>query len=460
MQTGLFAPGARNPGGGAGPVAPPRALAGSETACQSRRMRAALLGGLVAVLAGAWGCATEASDLRAAVASGKFADALAIYERGKSPDPDALRAIAEATLARAAVAPENKTREAVFSALATSGTHARDVLEGLTGAAAPGVRARALQLLARLGNRQARDALLDFVGSADADARAASIEALDPVDDLARIGALAEAPAGVVRLAAVMTLAHADANDATRLLLARIARHDPRTDVRAATLAALAHQGAAAAEAIEANLTDADARVRMAAIGALVRADPTRARQALDHWVASDPSAEGIEAARVLRMERVENAADAARAHLARALASSSGSLRAQAAVALSALDAADRAAMAADHLQAEGVRAVKFALALAMGAEDARAWAACAGLMAGADVVAAQAATELARRNDATAVERLLALRTSGSGAVRRTVVRALGRDLARAHDIRALLLDTDVTVRIAAAAAILAGD
>jgi HEAT repeat protein len=71
--------------------------------------------------------------------------------------------------------------------------------------------------------------------------------------------------------------------------------------------------------------------------------------------------------------------------------------------------------------------------------------------------VVAAQAATELAKRGDAGALRKLQALMTSRDRTVRRVAASALG-GLGRTRDASAALLDADPSVRLAAASAILA--
>lgn len=407
---------------------------------------------LVAALLSA--CAGPSAEVRRALGAGAFDEALAAYEQ--APSPGLLASIAEALLEREALGSDARWRDGAFGALAASGTHARDVLERLAASSATSVRARALALLGRLGDPAARHALFGYVESDDAEARAAAVETLDPDRDRNRLVRRLDDPDADVRRAAVRALGRASEDAPTRLALERTVRHDPASDVRAAAVGALALQGGAAVPAIEARLADAERAVRFAAIAALLTVDSDRALGALDRSLASDPSPEGVEAARLVLTRLGASAPVAARAQLARALGASDEALRAQAAVALSTLGEDD---LARARIGVERARAVCLSLALALGVEDAGARQVLAALMAGTDVVAGQAASTLARRGDDTAREKLLALRSSRSAAVRRTVARTLGRDLGRIHDVREALVDADVSVRIAAAAAILVG-
>src|SRR6185295_9523095 len=103
-----------------------------------------------------------------------------------------------------------------------------------------------------------------------------------------------------------------------------------------------------------------------------------------------------------------------------------------------------------------EAVRGVRLCLALALGA-DREGSALLSGLLTANDVVAGQAAAELARHGDADALRKLQLLMTSRDRAVRRVAVSALG-GLGRTHDLSDALLDSDPSVRLAAANAILA--
>jgi hypothetical protein len=95
--------------------------------------------------------------------------------------------------------------------------------------------------------------------------------------------------------------------------------------------------------------------------------------------------------------------------------------------------------------------------LALALGAGRVDGRAALAALLTEDDVPGAQAAAALARNGDRAAEQRLIVLLASKHARVRALAGTCLGHDLGRAHEVRALLVDPDAGVRVAAAVAIL---
>ena len=101
----------------------------------------------------------------------------------------------------------------------------------------------------------------------------------------------------------------------------------------------------------------------------------------------------------------------------------------------------------------------MRLALALALDASDPLAQATFRSLSKLASVTGVQAAVELAKRGDAAALALLRGLVTHPKPAVRRSVARALGRELESPSDIRTLLRDADPSVRRAAAGALLDG-
>jgi HEAT repeat protein len=407
----------------------------------------------------ALGCASgPTAAVVAALRAGKLADALCAYEHGPA-DLALLRRIAALSLEREARGRDPKRRAQALDALQLGGSAAEPVLARLAMRAEdPVVRARSELLLMRRGDGAARDALRAKLDDATAEVRAAAVEALDPAADVALLRTLSEAPASVVRLAAVRKLALTAPDPETSIVLARVARHDPSAAVQVAALRALAHQGPASFELIEARLDDPQPALRVAAIDELVQLDYGRASQRLERYLAAEPSAEGIEAARVLSSVAGQRAPATGRSQLERALADRDGALRAAAAVALMSLHDPSWRELATARAEQEHVRGVRLCLALTLGAERPAGRSQLVELMNGQDVVAGEAAAELARHGDAAATARLLALMQSPQPVVRRIAVRALAQELDRPHDVRAALLDPDASVRIAAAGAILA--
>jgi HEAT repeat protein len=405
------------------------------------------------------GCAASASaGVSDALRHGRVRDALWAYDRGK-PDPGALQRIAAVALEQAAQAADARQRAQALQALENAKPLSRAVLMRLA-VRAPNAftRARALSLLARFGDQDARAALLAKLDDADAEVRGLAIEALDPEAEAEPLRALCDSPAASARLAAVHALARARPVAESTRMLARLARLDPALRVRAAALDALGGGGPEVAEAIESQLDELDLGVRLAAVNALVRVDYARASERLARYLADDPTLLGIEAARTLLAADAARAPEAARSQLVRALTARDNALRAAGAVALMSLHDSRLAGAARERAGHEPVRSVQLNLALALGAAqpEARAW--LAQLATRRDLVATQAAAELARLGDGGALRTLLQHARLGDPLVRRTAVRVLAQELGRIQDARPALSDRDPGVRIAAAGAILA--
>jgi HEAT repeat protein len=399
------------------------------------------------------------SEVSGALRRGELDLALRLHDAQGGRDHASLVAIAEAVLEREADSGDRTRSAAAFSALRQAGTAVRPVLERLAaGSPRTAVRARALALLAGLGDEDARARLGEQQDSADPEVAAAAVSTLDPDGDSAALCALLEAPAAAVRLAAVQRLARAPQARETQRALARAAQHDPELSVRSGALAALARQGDEGARAIEARLDDPDRELRAAAATALVSADPVGAHDKLAPLLAGDVTPEGIDAARALLATNPGPTATAARALLARAAAHTDAQLRGRAACSLPSLRDPALQAVAAQRGAREPVRSVRLCFALALPAQSPARAKLLRELTAERDVPAAQAAAELGRGGDAQAPRTLAELLARGDATVRRVAVRALARDLGRSHEIRSSLRDQDAGVRIAAAAAIVA--
>jgi HEAT repeat protein len=399
------------------------------------------------------------SEVSGALRRGELDLALRLHDAQGGRDHASLVAIAEAVLEREADSGDRARSAAAFSALRQAGTAVRPVLERLArDSPRTAVRARALALLAGLGDADARSRLGEQLGSADPEVAAAAVSTLDPADHAAALCARLEAPAAAVRLAAVQRLARAPQARETQRALARAAQHDPELAVRSGALAALARQGDEGARAIEARLADPDRELRAAAAAALVSADPVAARGKLAPLLAGDVTPEGIDAARALLAAGPGPTASAARALLTRAAGHTDAQLRGRAACSLPSLPDPALQAVAVQRAAREPVRSVRLCFAFALHASNPARARLLRELTVARDVPAAQAAAELGRGGDTHAPRTLVELLARGDAAVRRVAVRALARDLGRSHQVRSSLRDQDAGVRIAAAAAIVA--
>ncbi len=400
--------------------------------------------------------------------------ALTRYEtlrRDDGPDPALLARIAAVVLAEAALGDDERARDAALLQLALAGSAGEPVLRSV--AATRGrlpARARALAILARRGDDDARGTLRRLSAHPDPALAALGVRVLDPREDDGALRAALGNPAHAVRAAAADALAGAAPDPRVRSALAETARVDPEPVVRTAATRALGRFGPAATASLRERLSDADIGVRRAAATALVAADRAEARRVLAPLLALPPTELALDAARLLASDDAA-APDLARdasAWLLRALASGDAALRTGAAVALLSLpgDAAraDAVARALAHEADPGVRLL-LACALtqrvtpdASAPALARARAALSALLRTGGMRGVQAAAQLATLGDRAGRRALWRATSDANPAIRRVAARALARD-ARAPDAaRAALADPDTGVRIAAAGGILA--
>lgn len=257
-------------------------------------------------------------------------------------------------------------------------------------------------------------------------------------------------------------------DEAALAILTLNARVDASARVRAKAVRALGSYGAAAFEPLRERLSDPEGTVRMAAVEALVRTDRAQARGTLLDLLATPPSPESIEAARVLLSsvgaETAPSEADraASLAYLRRALTASEAPLRAQAAVVLVGMPGADTLGEAlADALRAESDPTASLSMARALIRRDAEAALARerlrALLMLGG-MSGTQAAAVLAENDDVVGLETLRSVAIGGASdtSLRVVALHALGR--LHPHELAPVLRDGDPAARLAAASAILA--
>ena len=412
------------------------------------------------------------APVRSAVESGDVRAALDQYDRYRARegvDEELLREIAVALLVSAATGDDPRARDASLTQLNLAGHAGVSVLEDLSERPeSPVARAKALRLLAARGDRGARSELRGLLGSEDADVLAAAVSTLDGGDD-ARLFAFLNHTAAVVRESAARRLVDSAPSVEVRLSLSDVARVDPEPSVRAAALRSLAAFGPKAFDAIRSRLSDATPRVRMAAVGALARADRARAVSVLGALLRIAPSKAGVEAARVLAAPRPgpdgeRDTVDViARSFLYQTLESGDPRLRSQAAVALSTLPwDVTMADGLVERMRTDANDAVRLSLALLLVESDSIREPALSTLRAlaatGRSMPSVQAAAALAARGESTAIRRLETLVGSDLTPVRRVAARALGRRAGKPDAARRALRDRDIQVRIAAAGGILA--
>lgn len=377
-------------------------------------------------------------------------------------DPELLGRVAALLLEEAARGEEASHRAAALAQLQMAGTDAEPALERLAASAdEPSVQARALSVLASRGDGDARDRLRALVDSDDPAVLAEAVGVLDAGEDTERLLSLLQHTSADVRSAAARQLENAAPAGPVRAALAEAARVDPLPRVRAAAVRSLGAFGAPAFEPLRGRLSDEDSQVRMAAVGALVRADPERALAAIGPLLEMTPTPAGVEAARVLAGRGGEGATNA-RAFLRRALRTADADVRAQAAVALSSLTGDDSLREAlVDALREESDGRVTLSLAsilIEQAATREAARSALREMMEGEGMEAVQAASVLARHDgDGGAVRVLASAMQDGEPPVRRAAARALARDAMKPDMARAALRDDDPLVRIHAAGAIL---
>ncbi|MFW5926101.1 MAG: HEAT repeat domain-containing protein [Myxococcota bacterium] len=419
----------------------------------------------------ATGCASaarvqvdEAVQRRDSVAA---TEAYEAYRTRSGPDPELLAEVAAALLEQAAWSKHPAVRDAALAELARAGTSAVAVLERLARAReVPVARARALRLLMERGKGRVEPSLYALLDADDPTLVADAVAAVDPGDEAALLLDLLAHPASEVRGAAARRLASAPERGEVRRLLADVARRDPIPAVRAAAVHALGSQGTAALPALRDRLGDPKTLVRLAVVGALVRADGSGAMAAVARLLATPPSPAGVEAARRI-LQRTDGAsppptgvAEDAAAYLGGVLRAGSGSLRAQAGVALVSLPrvtALDGALVAA--LESERDPQVRFQLARALArrsAGDRRAVEALEAVAEGEGMAAVQAAAALARQGALRDPERLERGLRAQTPLVRAAAARGLACAAGRPDAARQALSDRDPLVRVHAAGAI----
>jgi hypothetical protein len=429
--------------------------------------------GMVRIVLLLLGCVCAAcggsGGLERALATGDVNGALAVYRAER--EREALRQVAEHVLvadARAADAAQSGRAWALLRGLGAAGLPAWSQLEREPGDHfVARVRAHALAARAALGDAPARRALRALLEHDDHEVVALAVVTLDAESDTAQLRALAADPSASVRGAAVQQLARAPAETATLDLLSSRARIDPVQSVRASAARALVAQGAPAIDALEALCDEAESgpitaapktaaataqraqaavappearddagavRVQAAALAALFELSAERATPRIAALLAGTPGGLSLQVAQDVLARRdaaQQGLAPAALAHLAHALGSAGPSPnaarivreRAALAVTTAAAHPAARAALlpaVQAQLAVERDRPARLLLAIAQQRltteRDRRE---LLDLARGQDIVAAQAAAELAPHNSA-ARERLSALGASPDRAVR----------------------------------------
>ncbi len=411
--------------------------------------------------------AVEARDVGAAL------DAYEHFRETEGADGMLLAHVAGLLLEEAATSEDGAQADAAFGELSSAGTATNDVVQRLAAVGRPdAVRARALAILAKRGDRGAKNELRAYVDSDDWVVKTAAVESLEVDEDTPLLIELLTHPAAGVRRAAAAELAHATTSGAALAALAEQARVDPDATVRAAAVRALGEHGVDAFESLRERLSDPDSQVRMSAVTALVRADRERALSALGPLLEMAPSPAGIEAARVLaggarRAGEETPGGDTegvtlARAYLRRALASAEARLRSQAAVALSSLpDDGSLDASLREALDGEQEPEVQISLAIILAGTEAsrtRALEVLASLMENDGMQAVHAAGVLAKYGEPAAIDRLAELIRAPAPEIRRVAARALAREAMQPDAVREALRDEDALVRIRAAGGILA--
>ncbi|MCA9573943.1 MAG: hypothetical protein R3B40_02300 [Polyangiales bacterium] len=426
------------------------------------------------------------ATVRAEVDQRDLPGALEAYERVRAmdgADPALLRDVAALVLQQAVEGEDLAVRDAALSQLRRARERAHRTLRRLADSPDEAVRAAALELQAAAGDTLAVAQLRASLDSTDQAARASAQSALDPqhAGDLAHLRGSLTDPSARVRRAAALRLRLAAEDDDTRVDLELVTRVDPALTVRVTALSALARQGEPAFAPLRERLHDPEPSVRMAALLALAVCDATRAAGIYQGFLATPPSSDSVEAARLLATRVPAGAAgtdpsseDAlartrATEYLLAALTAPDESLRAQTAVALSSLPALYVAgsdddtprlqrALAA-QLERETVRQTRLVLAqtLLRASDDTVGRAALGDLLTGDDVPAVMAAAALARLGDEAALTRLDAALQDPRATHRRIAAAALTWDAGDPDRARAALEDEDAFVRVAAAGGVL---
>ena len=408
------------------------------------------------------------AQVQSAVDSGDVSHALHAYERFRTSDGDdveLLARVAELLLFSEARGDDASRRSAAIHELSLAGTAGRPTLDRLaTAGSVP-----ALTALARVGDETARRVLRGMSDSSDPEVRAASLLGASIDHDRALLLASAVESSSRVRETAVSRLGELAPDSDIRALLEDRARVDPEPGVRSAAVRALGAFGVAALELLRERLSDSVASVRTASVEAILRADRGQARAIFAALLETPPSAQGIEAARLLAtpVDRDDPPTDAdsqaARVYLLGCLSAADGILRGQAAVAVLSLPGEEESAAALRQaLARETDSSVRLSIARAMLRLSGTASEATTALrtLVASDLGMAglQAAALLAESHDADAIARLDAALIEPDTSLRRVAARALARDAMLPGHVTNALSDADAEVRIAAAGGILA--
>ncbi|MBN8609793.1 MAG: HEAT repeat domain-containing protein [Deltaproteobacteria bacterium] len=406
-----------------------------------------------------------------AARDGDLDTARSSYEDIRSRDGDdeeLLGYVAEALLVSEARSGDPARRSAAVQQLSLAGTRGREPLERLASRAGPEAT-EALVALARVGHRDARRLLRGFADSPDASVRAASVLGMSTDDDRALLVAWCADTAREVRDAACGRLGELAPDSEILAVLVERARIDPDAGVRATSARALGRFGEQAVLALRDRLSDAEPRVRNAALESLLRAQRAEGRDTVASLLETPTSASTIEAARLLatRLEADVMPTDEdvlhARTHLFAALTHADPTLRGQAAMALVAL-VPDEVTTHALRLLVESEPDVGVRLSLARalisreGSRDAARTALHRLLAEDHGMTGVQAGVVLAGVGDDEGVARLRADLSSSDATIRRVAARSLARDAMRPLEVRDSLADEDALVRIQAAGGILA--
>jgi HEAT repeat protein len=440
-----------------------------------RMLRTLCLAALIGSTLALGGCgSTLRTQLQESAVRGNFTEASAHYEALRAndgEDEDLLALVAQALLLEVARSEDASARHDAIQQLALAGTQGTEPLRRLSAEEGP-VGIEALLALARVRDREARRLLRGLADSDNPEVRAASAEAFTASDagDAARLIAWCAEEEVTVRRAACDRLGElAPSTDALEVLIDR-ARSDAELRVRAAATRSLGDFGEAAALALRERLADPEARVRGAALEALLRADRASGRQAALALLSTPLNASTIDAARLLMTpldrDTPPSAEDAAlaRAHLLVALQSIDPQLRGQAALALVGVTAHQDADIEPLRplLTREPDVGVRLSLARALLSrgntrDDARH---TLEVLMSEDhgMTGLQAAVALAPSGHQDAIARLQQGCIVEEVSLRRVAARALARDAMRPNDVRLLLRDEDVSVRVQAAGGVLA--
>jgi len=428
-------------------------------------MRGAM--GILGVLLMAACASGPRGRVTSAVAADDLDGALEAYDeirRSEGADAELLGDVAALILIREAHGEDDARRRAALTQLSLAGTRGEPLLREIAGESGTGpARLGALRVLASRGGEAARLSLRALADHDDPAILAMAVLGMDPSLDQALLLEHCGAEDPGLRAAAIRALAPAAAEERVRERLATVARVDAVASVRAAAVRSLRGAGASASDALRERLGDPESSVRLAAVGALVAADPGAARAALAPLLEVAISPAGIEAARLLADDEDATTATGARRFLRRALTAQEASLRIQAGVALTGLPRATEAPMDAvrEALGGESSPAVQLAFARALRRrDDPVARRTLIALLSGSGMPQVQAAALLAADDEESARQVLTTvLRDLDQPSLsRRTAARALARDAMRPDAARGALRDEDALVRIFAAGGILA--